>query len=392
MALDGDTIIAILAMLALSTGIMLFFAGWRSGAAATAFLWGMANIYIAIGVFLILQHESIELAFGCIIIAIALMWASMAAFNRRTVPPIFLIGGVLVWSLVSFAPIVDWSFGPSAAAYLAVGFVYIVGCARELWRMRSLGLPAQRFLFILVVIDCLAVGYGAVAIFPRDSIAQQQITTGAVWPVYLAATLFTAASSALVIALIKERIAAEHLTAAETDSLTGLANRRTVLAAGASRLEMARRQGHDFAAAIFDLDRFKAINDTYGHHTGDIALQRFAHSLSTGARPSDFVGRLGGEEFIALIPGAGPEAAIAIVDRIRRAFRQAAQWIDGKPVYATVSVGVAVLRSEDGALALDALLGHADRALYEAKANGRDRVTFRDIEDDPPAGEVVRIA
>ena len=133
---------------------------------------------------------------------------------------------------------------------------------------------------------------------------------------------------------------------------------------------------------VFDLDHFKKINDRFGHAVGDEAIRLFASVASTNMRASDILGRLGGEEFVAILPGSANEAAVA-AERVRAAFETAGVTVADQPLGATVSVGVA--SGEPGADVLS-LIAAADRALYRAKANGRNRIEL--AEEGPSAPRV----
>ncbi len=148
---------------------------------------------------------------------------------------------------------------------------------------------------------------------------------------------------------------------ATVDPLTGLANRRPVEAALA-----ACARG---SVILFDLDRFKRINDTLGHAAGDAVLKAVGARLAEVLRPADAVGRVGGEEFVAVLRDVAPAEAAKIAERARRAVAALIIPAGGRTVQVTISAGVAPLRG-DGARALEA----ADRALYRAKDAGRDRV------------------
>jgi diguanylate cyclase (GGDEF)-like protein len=122
---------------------------------------------------------------------------------------------------------------------------------------------------------------------------------------------------------------------------------------------------------MFDLDHFKKINDRFGHAVGDRALQTFARTAAAKLRATDIVGRLGGEEFAAILPATNLKAAAVAAERVREAFEVAAKEIDGLPVGGTVSIGAAATDNPDSDM--DTLLVLADHALYAAKASGRNR-------------------
>jgi diguanylate cyclase (GGDEF)-like protein len=157
---------------------------------------------------------------------------------------------------------------------------------------------------------------------------------------------------------------------AMTDTLTGLPNKRALDETLKRMAAQADRSGEPLAAVLFDLDHFKLVNDRLGHEAGDEVLAAVGVAVPLALRTSDFVGRFGGEEFLALLPGTGREGAIDVAEKLRAAIAAASP--TGSERQVTASFGVAVLPDEarDGA----ELLRTADRALYTAKANGRDRV------------------
>lgn len=159
----------------------------------------------------------------------------------------------------------------------------------------------------------------------------------------------------------------EHLQrVASTDSLTGLANRRAFRAAAQALIDRDRPA----CIALLDIDHFKQVNDRFGHESGDEVLRSFAMIAQRIVRRHDLVGRLGGEEFGVLLPGASKTEAIEICERIRAEVGRSVCTTDAGPVRVTVSGGVALL----GPPGLDAALKQADAALYSAKSSGRDRM------------------
>jgi diguanylate cyclase (GGDEF)-like protein len=158
---------------------------------------------------------------------------------------------------------------------------------------------------------------------------------------------------------------------ADRDPLSGLLNRRALLRFARALDAGGERRAGALALVIFDLDHFKRINDERGHAAGDACIRVFAEHLNAEIRHSDLAARYGGEEFLAVLPGASGEAATALAERVRvRAEREGAV-ADGTRVPMTVSAGVAVRAPREG---FEALLARADRALYEAKHSGRNRV------------------
>jgi diguanylate cyclase (GGDEF)-like protein/PAS domain S-box-containing protein len=169
----------------------------------------------------------------------------------------------------------------------------------------------------------------------------------------------------------RERLLSELAARATTDALTGLSNRRAASEALVAEIERARRYERPLAVVLFDLDRFKSINDDLGHEAGDRVLRAFGGVLRSSARSTDVVARWGGEEFLAILPEADLEAASHFAERVRDAFASAHP-LDGRVV--TTSAGATQLAAGDDD---DAIVRRADAALYDAKRAGRDRLEIR---------------
>jgi len=165
------------------------------------------------------------------------------------------------------------------------------------------------------------------------------------------------------------RQAQEARELAETDPLTGLANRRRIMAVLDQLVIKARQDGQALCMILFDIDHFKNVNDTYGHPAGDRVLKRIAQIACEQARKEDIVGRIGGEEFVWIVPGADMTFARVISERLRQAIAMGSG-VGNMPAV-TVSVGFASPEAGDTSLTLFA---HADEALYEAKNSGRNNV------------------
>lgn len=167
---------------------------------------------------------------------------------------------------------------------------------------------------------------------------------------------------------LAEEAAAHAMHMADTDMLTGVASRRKAMTALDDMIARARLSGDPLALAIFDIDHFKSVNDLHGHPTGDAVLVRVGRAAKQAVRPTDLVGRLGGEEFVVLLPGANAAQAVMVAEQLRLAIAASASGVEsGPPV--TASLGVATFTGQGDAAWL---LGEADRALYHAKASGRN--------------------
>ncbi|HZV64128.1 MAG TPA: GGDEF domain-containing protein, partial [Telluria sp.] len=171
----------------------------------------------------------------------------------------------------------------------------------------------------------------------------------------------------------RKRMDAELLLLATTDFLTGLPNRREFMARLDDELARLQRSVDESAAVLMlDIDHFKTVNDEFGHATGDAVLRHMAGLMRAGQRKIDTLGRVGGEEFAVLLPGASLEAAAAYAERLRQSVAETPLVNEGREIAITVSIGIASIRPQDASA--DAALIRADRALYNAKDAGRNRV------------------
>lgn len=184
--------------------------------------------------------------------------------------------------------------------------------------------------------------------------------------------------SSLAASALKRTMAAEQQVRDElrrramTDDLTGLANRRELMASLDRATSSAQRYGRPLALAIIDIDHFKNVNDTHGHPVGDAVIRKVALTASEVMRAQDTVGRLGGEEFAVVLPDCSANDALAACERLRMAMREMDLELEtGHQIFVTLSVGIAVLGQGDTAADM---IARADAALYNAKHGGRDRV------------------
>lgn len=180
--------------------------------------------------------------------------------------------------------------------------------------------------------------------------------------------------------LLRALEAARHAAQAQasTDALTGLLNRRRWLEVAEREWARARADRAPLAVLLLDIDDFKRVNDEHGHDTGDRVLQSVAAACAHSLRPGDALARWGGEEFVALLPGAPLPAAQQVAERLRSAVQANAQHGRSRPLAVSVSIGVAAADSDaanDGAgpVSLERLLQRADSAMYRAKASGKNR-------------------
>ncbi len=174
---------------------------------------------------------------------------------------------------------------------------------------------------------------------------------------------------------------------ATTDGLTEIANRGYLVARGDEEFERIKRnrirseRPADMGCIMLDIDHFKNVNDTYGHHAGDVVLKEVARRLSVSVRPYDVIGRYGGEEFVVLLPDTNFAQSLIVAERIREKIRTEPITAEGKQLIITASLGVAGSDETDSCLA--DIIKRADEGMYKAKKGGRDRVAWI---DQPEAG------
>jgi diguanylate cyclase (GGDEF)-like protein len=195
--------------------------------------------------------------------------------------------------------------------------------------------------------------------------------------------LFTVVMAFLLLNMTKERTEMVHKIAALVDPLSGVANRRGFLDGSSQLFVQQRLEGEPLAMLLFDLDRFKEINDRLGHAIGDQVLQLFAATATKTLGSDVLFGRIGGEEFASLLTVGDLGEAVAVADRVRRNFITAAAQFGDRGLAPTVSVGVTL--GLDARTEVEDLLVVADDALYRAKANGRNRVEVNAPDEQPPS-------
>lgn len=170
----------------------------------------------------------------------------------------------------------------------------------------------------------------------------------------------------------KKQLEMELHRLATTDVLTQSSNRRHFFECAKQAFDSARAQGAPLAFLLLDIDDFKDVNDTYGHLEGDQVLRRIAESGRGVLRRGDLFGRIGGEEFAAVLPGCAPEMALQVAERLGKEIQALNFSYEGQAFTVTVSQGLASLTDEDSTL--DSLFARADAAMYEAKRQGKNRV------------------
>ena len=223
-------------------------------------------------------------------------------------------------------------------------------------------------LFILYALVNLYRAWEAHLHNPRSLLSSAPISNFA----FLTPILIGVMTALGVIWLAMAQLQLELEAQSQTDSLTGLLNRRALEEISAQAIEVARRHSYALSLIILDLDRFKSINDEHGHDGGDTVLQHAARCLRANLRESDHIARLGGEEFVAVLPGATHTEAAEIAEELRHCLASLSVEHLSQEIRLSASFGVATMLPEDTTWL--EILRRGDRALYLAKEQGRDRV------------------
>jgi diguanylate cyclase (GGDEF)-like protein len=386
MNLDVNTLFLVTIYVEAILGLLLLFA-WAQNTAITAVAWwGFADLLRAASVALFGLYGSvpslisIDFANALLLTSFAVTWTGARLFDHRNVQPAWLFAGAAVWLIACRIPGIGDSFDLRVLLSSGIIAAYIWATAFEFWRGRSEPLvsrwPAIFILFAHGALYLLRTPLGAM--LPWLSNGNQVFES--VWLTVLSfeALLLTIAIAFILLAMAKERTEYRHKTAALVDPLTGVSNRRAFLQDGEAHLKRQTADPGPTAVMLLDLDNFKSINDRFGHAVGDRVLEIFADVSSGCLRHIDVFGRLGGEEFAALLRDTTSEQAFAVAEQIRTSFADAAREVDGRPVAGTVSIGLVI--GQDAVLDLSALLAQADHALYRAKNVGRNRVEVASIE------------
>jgi diguanylate cyclase (GGDEF)-like protein len=384
MNLDVNTLFVVTIYVEAILGLLLLFAWAQNTAIHAVAWWGFADLLRAASVMLFGKYGSvsdlvsIDLANAILFTAFAVTWTGARVFDHRKPNWILLFGGAALWLVVCRIPAIQGSWDLRMLLSSGIITAYTWATAYEFWRGRSEPLvsrwPAIFMFFAHGALYLLRTPFGAMLAPVNNQVF------ASVWITVLSfeALLFTIAIAFILLAMAKERTEYRHKTDSLIDPLTGIANRRAFLQDAEAQLKRQAIEPRPMAVLLLDLDNFKGVNDRFGHAIGDRVLQMFAEVGSGCMRRYDIFGRLGGEEFAALLVDTSRERALAVAEQIRSSFVEMTAVVDGKPVVATVSIGVVI--SYDAVLDLSALLAQADHALYRAKDNGRNRIEIASIE------------
>ena len=349
----------------------------------SAFSWRVATLLHAAGCLLQAVQAQLPAGFvlplanACILLGMTGYWRALRQFyglpDRWSILWPTLIGTAGVFWFVVAHPDLGARilFASLALAFVMFACVYTLQRHGEREPMTSQRVQSLVFLVIALLMVLRAIQ--TLFVPPTEASLLQTGNSGRALALVIMSTLPVIGTTAFLL-MCSERIHRQWQQAASTDYLTGLANRRTVAQAGARAFASARGAGKALAIAVLDVDHFKRINDRHGHDAGDLVLRHLAERLLAACREPDLAGRLGGEEFLLLWNDTDAPQATRSAQTLQDALRAQPLAMGDEGIALTVSIGIAVL--DDSQADFDELLRQADRALYAAKAAGRDRVVI----------------
>jgi len=359
---------------------VLFLIFWLKETRSTWFAWWSATFLFGVLATLLLlvrgfAGELFAIGAGAafVIAAFACCWQGARAFDRRRPLWLAVVLPPCLWLLACTVPGFVENVGYRVVLSSLILSVLAGLSAVEFWRGRQEALPSRWpvivlfvslslvFLSRIALIDRLPFPFGALPV---------EVTFVATFN--LVVMFHGLLLTVLVVALTKERLELDQRTKAQADPLPGALNRRAFMSRGGRLLMRHQRDAAPLCLLFLDLDHFKSLNDRFGHSGGDDVLMKFVGLVTASIRPTDFLFRIGGEEFCCLLPRTDTAQAHRVAERIRYQFETTTVDVAGSPVRATVSLGIA--STETFGYDIDTLIRRADMAVYAAKRQGRNRV------------------
>jgi len=365
-----------------TAGVALtFFVSWVvSQTDRTLMTWALGSTFLVVSILAysnFVSHFSPVtgiVSFAALEIGLMFFLAAAMQFRRGKIPVREMMALGLASSTITIVPMVLGYAGICYVVFNLAAMAILCATGFEYWRCRAESPLLITTLSVLHVIGGLSFGLCAFALIEQGKWITDQPPDDWAENINLIICLGdTAAIGALSLGLNQIRVSRRHKRDAETDSLTGLFNRRAFFE------HAAEMRPSMVAVIVFDIDHFKQVNDIHGHQLGDVVLQTFASILTEAIREGDLAARLGGEEFAVLLPETALKNALLIAERVRKKFSERRFLSEDKLFGSTVSVGISKVGDHSH---LNDLMVQADAALYVAKRSGRNRVILFSSRDD----------
>jgi diguanylate cyclase (GGDEF)-like protein len=330
MNIDVGTLASVTVFVAALLGALLVFAGLLNRSIRAPIWWGAAHIVGATGLGLVSARGvvpnflSIEIGNGLVLFGYGLTWAGTRVFGDRKVLLPVVVAAPLICILACQVPMIAGNVNLRIGIVSAMLAMLTVATAAEFWRGRDEPLMS-RGPIVTVLLAHAAMLLARIPVISFMPLVDNATLMRSVPFAMLAfgTLLYAVVMAFLLLTMTKERTELAHKIASLVDPLCGVANRRAFLS-GSSRLFARQKVDHEpLTLLLFDLDRFKEINDRLGHAAGDQVLQAFARSATATLGSDVLFGRIGGEEFASLLPVGDFGEAIAVADRVRRNFAEA---------------------------------------------------------------------
>ena len=386
MNLDVGTLSVVTVFIMALLGALLVFAGLQNRSIRAPMLWGAAYITGAVGLAFVTSRGaapdfvSIDLGNALVLLGYGLTWAGARIFGGRKVQPIFVVFAPVVWLLACQLPAFATDVNLRVVVVSAMLALLAAATAEEFWRGRDEPLMSRWPVVIVLLAYAAALLARIPATYFAPILDDHSLMSGVSFALLAFGTLlFTVVLAFLLLNMTKERTELHHKIASLVDPLSGVANRRAFLSESSRLFAQQAVDREPLALLLFDLDHFKTINDRFGHAVGDQVLLAFAKTATDTLGGEAVFGRIGGEEFAAMLSVGDFGEAVAVADRVRRNFGAAAVRVIEDGLAPTVSVGVTL--GLDAKAEVEDLLVIADEALYRAKANGRNRVETSEFMD-----------
>ncbi|MGE5096226.1 MAG: diguanylate cyclase [Betaproteobacteria bacterium] len=345
--------------------------------------WGWGLVVYAAGLFVTIlgnwlpRHFTLTLGNSLITLAAVLCATGVLSHTRYDLPRLPVDAAMLaIVALLAYANFADWHAAlVNLVAPTAMGVAVFVVAGWKIWRQGPQDAHAASWFVAVCMFAAVATWILRLPIMGYEGggrVDPQKVDFTI--SLFSIIQMINGVAATLALMWVDVRLMQADLSrVAHTDFLTGLPNRRSVMLRFREEIARAERAGGGFALAVLDIDRFKQINDRHGHNAGDAVLKQVARALDETKRAHDVLGRIGGEEFVLILPDQGREGALDAAERFRTAVaRQAVVVAGGVTVRATISGGVAFYPGDGRDW--DHVFAIADRRLYEAKRGGRDRI------------------
>lgn len=382
MILDVPTLLVVSIFVTAVLGLLLIFAWIQDRSIQALGWWGAAYLVGGLSAGMLSLQQFIEspmlidFASALLFVACGMSWNGARLFDGKTVQPLAMFAGAIIWLMACQIPgFSDSSIGRIVVSSLIISN-YTLFTAFELWSGRGEKLNSRWPAVIVITLHGVVFPSQVplTMVLPGDRIAAT-LTNGWIATLAIESLLYSIAAAFILLEMAKERTERVHKEAALIDPLTGVHNRRAITEFAKQILAREVRPSKPMAIFMFDIDKFKSINDRFGHPVGDKVIRLLASTAKNALRQTDVFGRLGGEEFAAFLGNTDEKGAVIVAERVRLAFLEAAKVVDGTEIGATVSIGVTFTTNYKDEV--DTLLSRADEALYEAKNTGRNRVMIR---------------